>query len=48
VKGGKEGGKKTAAQIWESTVDGFRSHAASVARHNKARGWDPNARIRIS
>jgi hypothetical protein len=48
VKGGKKGGKKTAAQIWESTIDGFRGSAGNVAYHNKANGWDPNARIRIS
>jgi hypothetical protein len=41
-------GKKTASQVWESTIDGFRSTAAGVACHNKARGWDPKARIRIS
>jgi hypothetical protein len=43
-----KGAEKTNAQIWESTIDGFRSNAGAVARHNKARGWDPNARIRIS
>jgi hypothetical protein len=37
----------TNTQVWESTVDGFRSHAGGVARYNKARGWDPNARIRV-
>jgi hypothetical protein len=36
------------AQVWESTVDGFRSNAGNVAQYNKARGWDPAARIRIS
>jgi hypothetical protein len=35
-------------QIWESTMDGFRSHSGGVASHNKANGWDPAARIRIS
>ena len=43
-----KGGKKTASQVWESTKDGFRSHAGGVANHNKARGWDPAARVRIS
>jgi hypothetical protein len=51
VKGGKEGGskggKKSAAQIWESTIDGFRGNAGNVAKHNRANGWDPNARIRV-
>ena len=42
-----KGGKKTAAQIWDSTIDGFRSTASGVARHNRANGWDPNARVRV-
>jgi hypothetical protein len=47
VKGGKKGGTKAAAQIWESTIDSFRGNAGNVARHNRANGWDPNARIRV-
>ena len=47
-KGGKAGGTKTAQQKWQSLVDGFISHAAAVSSHNKARGWDPNARVRLS
>ena len=39
---------KTMSQVWESTVDGFRSHSGGVASHNKANGWDTKARIRIS
>jgi hypothetical protein len=39
---------KTNNQIWESTIDGFRSHSSGVARHNRANGWDPAARIRIA
>jgi hypothetical protein len=39
---------KINAQIWESTVDGFRGNAGNVAYHNKANGWDPAARVRIS
>jgi hypothetical protein len=35
-------------QVWESTVDGFRSNAGGVASHNRANGWDPNARVRVS
>jgi hypothetical protein len=46
--GAAKGGKKTSSQIWESTIDGFRSTPSAVARHNRARGWDPAARIRIS
>jgi hypothetical protein len=42
-----EGGKKTNAQVWESTVDNFRGSAGNVAYHNKANGWDPNARLRV-
>ncbi len=34
-------------QLWESTIDGFRSGPGPVANHNKANGWDPNARIRV-
>jgi len=50
-KGGKKGGKKgsanTNSQRWKSTIDGFISNAGAVASHNKARGWDPAARVRI-
>jgi hypothetical protein len=42
-----KGGKKSATQVWESTVDGFRSNPGNVAKHNRKNGWDPNARIRI-
>jgi hypothetical protein len=38
---------RTNNQVWESTVDGFRSNSGAVARHNKARGWDPNARVKV-
>jgi hypothetical protein len=38
---------KTLTQVWESTVDGFRSTPGAVALHNKANGWDPAARVRI-
>jgi hypothetical protein len=34
--------------VWESTVDGYRGSAGVVARHNIHRGWDPNARVRVS
>ena len=36
------------SQVWESTKDGFRSNAGVVAKHNKAKGWDPNARVKVS
>ena len=36
-----------ATQVWESTIDGFRSNAGNVARHNRVNGWDPNARFRV-
>ena len=48
VSMGKKGSKKTNNQTWESKVDGFRSNAGTVARHNKSRGWDPSARVQIS
>jgi hypothetical protein len=35
------------AQVWKSTVDGFRGNAGNVAQHNRANGWDPNARVKI-
>jgi hypothetical protein len=38
----------TNTQVWESTKDGFRGNPGAVAKHNKARGWDPNARIQVS
>jgi hypothetical protein len=44
---GVKGAERTNAQIWESTIDGFRSGPGPVAYHNKANGWDPKARIRI-
>jgi hypothetical protein len=43
-----QAGKKAASQVWESTIDGFRSNASNVAQHNKRNGWDPAARVRIS
>jgi hypothetical protein len=36
------------SQVWESTEDGFRSNAGAVATHNIRRGWDPDARVRVS
>jgi hypothetical protein len=36
------------SQVWESTIDGFRSNAGAVAQYNKAKGWDPNARRKVS
>jgi hypothetical protein len=39
---------KTNNQVWESTVDGHRGNSSAVARHNRANGWDPRARIKIS
>jgi hypothetical protein len=44
---GKKNGKTTMSQVWESLIDGYRSNAPTVARHNRDRGWDPNARARI-
>ena len=38
---------KTNSQVWESTVDGFRSNAGNVAQHNRNQGWDPDARVRV-
>jgi hypothetical protein len=47
-RGARKASISTNSQVWESTVDGFRSTSSAVAKHNKARGWDPAARIRIS
>lgn len=44
---GRAAAKTTNSQIWESTVDGFRSTASAVAKHNRARGWDPQSRVRV-
>jgi hypothetical protein len=38
----------TNKQVWESTVDGFKGNAGAVANHNKANGWDPNARVKVN
>jgi hypothetical protein len=46
-KGGEIGGRETSSQVWESTEDGFRGNAGNVAKHNKSKGWDPDARVRI-
>jgi general stress protein YciG len=46
-KGGTKSAPITNAQRWQSTIDGFISTAGSVARHNKANGWDPSARVRV-
>jgi hypothetical protein len=44
---GVKGGIVATSQIWKSTLDGFQGNAGNVAYHNKANGWDPNARVRI-
>lgn len=48
VNWGKKMAKKLTGEIWESLIDGFRSNAGNVVRHNKANGWDPDARVKIS
>ena len=40
-------GKITTSQVWESTIDNFRSNVGNVSKHNRANGWDPNARVRV-
>jgi len=47
IKTGPRAAATTNAQLWRSTVDGFEGRACSVARHNKANGWDPAARVKI-
>ncbi len=39
--------KKSRSQVWESTIDGFRGNAANVSKHNRAKGWDPDARVKV-
>ncbi len=48
AEGGQNGGYTTSSQVWESTIDGFKSNAGGVTLHNIANGWDPKARKRIS
>jgi hypothetical protein len=59
VKGGQTAGKLAAEnktgchspevllQRWKSLEDGFVSTASAVSKHNRKRGWDPNARVRV-
>ena len=42
-----EAGKKSCAQVWISTADGFVSNSACVAYHNKFIGADPNERVQV-
>jgi hypothetical protein len=44
----KEGAKAANSQKWQSTVDGYISTAGGVANHNRNRGWDPKARVKLS
>jgi hypothetical protein len=44
----KRNAQTTNSQTWESTIDGFRSTPGNVAKHNRSKGWDPDARIRVS
>lgn len=46
-KAGRRGAEEMHKQVWESTIDGFRSGPGPVANHNKANGWNPSARVRI-
>ena len=41
-------GKELNSQMWESTIDGFRGNPGNVALHNKSRGWDPKARVKLA
>jgi hypothetical protein len=43
----RAGMKTVNSQVWESTVDGFRSNLGNVVKHNKLNGWDPNDRTQI-
>jgi hypothetical protein len=39
--------ENTNSQVWESTIDGFRSNPGNVARHNIRNGWDPHDRVKV-
>lgn len=43
----RKNGVAAASQVWESTEDGFKGNAGNVAKHNRANGWDPNAKRRV-
>ena len=43
----RKNGVIVASQVWESTEDGFRGNAGNVAKHNRANGWDPEAKCRV-
>jgi hypothetical protein len=45
---GVEAAARINSQVWESTIDGYRSTAAGVVSYHNGKGWDPGARIRIS
>jgi hypothetical protein len=47
-KQGVRSAEKVNSQIWESMIDGFRSTAAGVVSYHKGKGWDSNARFRVS
>lgn len=40
-------GRNLGSTRWASTVDGFESTAAGVAKHNRSIGADPTAKVRI-
>lgn len=43
----KLGAAAANSQKWKSTIDDYVSTAAGVANHNRNRGWDPEARVRL-
>ncbi len=45
---GLEIARRNNSQIWESTIDGFKSNLGNVVKHNKENGWDPGARVRLA
>lgn len=47
IEDSRRGGSNTGNQVWVSLIDGFRSTASGVARHNRNRGWDPDDRFRL-
>lgn len=45
---GRENAKKVNAQVWMSTADGYISNPGAVAIHNKHRGFDKSARVKLT
>ena len=45
---GSANAKKVNSQVWMSLADGYIGNPGAVAVHNKYRGFDPSARVRLT